>query len=53
MEKNLKDKDKRRKKNRKGMETSRGIGEEKRGKETDSDGEEKVFCLWRIWTYSL
>jgi len=35
------------------METSRKTGEEERRKEADNDGEEKVFCLWRVWTYGL
>ena len=50
---NQEDENKRRKKNRKGIEMSRGIGEEKRRKETDSDGGEKVFCLWKVRTYGL
>ena len=53
MEKNLKDEDKRRKKNRKGMEMSRGIREKERRKEADSDGGEKMFCLWKVRAYGL
>ena len=45
MEKNQEDEDKRRKKNRKEIEISRGIREKKRRKKADSDGGEKVFCL--------
>ena len=32
---------------------SRGIGKEERRKEIDSDGGEKIFCLWRVQAYSL
>ena len=53
VEKNREDEDKRRKKNRKGIETSREIREEERRKEADSNGGEKVFCLWRILAYCL
>ena len=53
MEKNRENEDKRRKKNRKEMETLRGIREKKRRQKADSNGGEKVFCLWRIWAYGL
>ena len=45
MEKNRENEDKRRKKNRKKIEISRGIREEERRKKADSNGEEKVFYL--------
>jgi len=35
------------------MEMLRGIGEEERRKEADSNGGEKMFCLWRVWAYGL
>ena len=53
MEKNREDEDKRRKKNRKEIEMSRGIREEERIKKADSNGGEKVFCLWRTQVYGL
>ena len=33
------------------MKEARGIGKKERRKQTESDEEKKVFCLWRIRAY--
>jgi len=43
----------RREKSRERMEMTRDERKKKRGEWTESDGEKKVFYLWRIWAYCL
>jgi len=46
-------KNKRRKKDRKGVEIASSIGKKKRDKQGKSDDGEKVFCLQKFWAYCL
>jgi len=43
----------RREKSRKRMEKAGEIKKKERRKEADSNGREKMFCLWRVWAYGL
>ena len=42
-----------RKESRERVDVTGNKRKKKRRKEADSDGEEKVFCLWKIWAYGL
>ena len=53
MEKSRGDENKRRKKSREGVETTRDVRKKKRREYIENNGEEKVFCLWRFWAYCL
>ena len=53
MEEYREDKDERRKESRERVEVIGDKRKKKRRKESDSEGGEKVFCLWRIWVYVL
>ena len=44
-------KNRERKRSRKRVETTGGIGEKRRKKQRDSDTREEMFCLWRVWAY--
>ena len=53
MEKGRGNENMRREKSRERVETTRNVEKKERREQAESNEGEKVFCLWKIWTYGL